>query len=161
MWSRDGQVKPDHPTGPNSFPMRLCLRLDGWYSEAFKPRRSRGDPAPSLQKPGRRRRTNHTQLWSERLEKKDVEHAGESSRGKGQEEDRGLGKKTLIRRPKGNVQISRHALKDKIDNQTHPPPSRGRNSAGSMGSTKFLRNTENFTIDHANQGLQGKDRVKG
>ena len=51
MWGRDGQGKPDHPTGPNSFPMRLCSHLDSWYSEAFKPRR-RGDPAPLRQQHG-------------------------------------------------------------------------------------------------------------
>ena len=60
--------KRDHPTGSDSFPMRLCSRLDSRYSEAYKPR-SRGDPAPSPQKPGRRGKINHAQLWSERFEK--------------------------------------------------------------------------------------------
>ena len=41
-----GREKPDLPTEPKSFPMQFCSRLDGQYSEAYKPR-SRGDPAPS------------------------------------------------------------------------------------------------------------------
>ena len=60
--------KPNHPIGPDSFPMRLCSRLDGQYSEAYKPR-SIGDSAPSPQKPGRRGRINHAQHWSEGLDK--------------------------------------------------------------------------------------------
>ena len=83
MWGRNGQGKPDRPTGPSSFPIRLCSCLDGQYSEAFKPR-SRGEPAPSPRRGrGRRGRTHHAQLWSERLKMKDVEYVGKSRRGKG------------------------------------------------------------------------------
>ena len=49
--AQTGREKPGLPTEPNSFPMRFCLRLDGRYSEAYKPR-SRGDPASSPQQYG-------------------------------------------------------------------------------------------------------------
>ena len=62
MWGRDGQGKTDLPTGPTSFPMRLCSRLDGRYSEAFEPR-SRGEPAPSPQQNGTKGKdTTHATL---------------------------------------------------------------------------------------------------
>ena len=67
--AQTGREKPDLPTEPNSFPMQFCSRLDGRYSEAYKPR-SRGYPAPSPQQSGMEGKDKHAQLRSERLERR-------------------------------------------------------------------------------------------
>ena len=69
MWGRDGQGK--NPTTLLELTVSQCDCAHVWTAGIVKPYkpRSRGDPAPSPPKPGRRGRINHAQLWSERLEK--------------------------------------------------------------------------------------------
>ena len=64
-----------------------CARV--WMAGTVKPLNRGAEEIQRLchNKPGRRGRTNHAQLWSERLETKDVKYAGDSKRGKGQEEE--------------------------------------------------------------------------
>ena len=76
-----GREKPDLPTEPNSFPMRFCPRLDGRYSEAYKPR-SRGDPAPSPQQYGMEGKDKPSATLEWEAQKREGEHAGKSRRGK-------------------------------------------------------------------------------
>ena len=156
MCGRDGQVKPDRPTGPNSFPMRLSSRLDGRYRGAIKPR-SRGDPVPSPQKPGRRGRTNHAQLWSDRLEtKRTWSTPVRLIEARARRKSGDWARKRSSEDPKRNVQISRKPWRMRVTT-----PGGERNSWGSTGFEKFLGNTESFTRAPTNQVLQGKDREKG
>ena len=56
-----------------------------WTAGTVKPSNRGAEEIQHLRhnKPGRRERTNQAQLWSERLEMKDVEYAGKSRQGNG------------------------------------------------------------------------------
>ena len=64
-----------------------CARV--WTAGTVKPSNLGAEEIQHLRhnKWGQRGRTNQAQLWSERLETKDVECAGDSRRGKGLEEE--------------------------------------------------------------------------
>ena len=145
-------------TAPLELTVSQCEWARIWTAGTVKPSNRGAEEIQYLRhnNPGRRIRTNHAQLWSERLETKDVEYASKSRRGKGQEEERWPGKKPLNRRPKGM-----HRFRVKPWGMRMTTPGGERNTAGSTGIEKFLRNIEISTIQRANQVLQGQDRVKG
>ena len=77
-------------TAPPDLTVSQCDCARVWTAGTVRPSNQGAEEIQRLRhnKPGRRGRSNHAQLWSERLETKDVEYASNSRGGKGQEEER-------------------------------------------------------------------------
>ena len=80
----------ENMTAPLDLTVSQCNCARIWTAGTVKPSNRGAEEIQYLHhnNQGQRGKTNHAQLWCERLETKDVEYAGKSRRGKGQEEER-------------------------------------------------------------------------
>ena len=135
-------------TAPLDLTVSQCDCAHVWTAGTVKPSNRGAEESQHLchNKTGRRGRTQHAQLWSERLETKDVEYVGKSRQGN----------KTAQPKTKSNAQISCQDLREESDN-----PRGGTQLCRSDGHQEIATEYRKIQDRACELSPAGQDIVKG